>query len=129
MSLPRYVIRPTFTFLQQMLFMEHIPISYLPGFTSVEAVTLAAGSVIYAYSAQGVVSYSLHNEHALFLECFFFEGATTGEQNAEATGYARILRRDINIRCVYMRRVCHHWIFGLPHLWGASERQHHAQSH
>ncbi|EYB95766.1 hypothetical protein Y032_0156g3136 [Ancylostoma ceylanicum] len=39
----------------QMLFMEHVPMSYLPAVTSIEGVTLAAGSVIYAYSAQGVV--------------------------------------------------------------------------
>ncbi|EPB70728.1 hypothetical protein ANCCEY_10176 [Ancylostoma ceylanicum] len=38
-----------------MLFMEHVPMSYLPAVTSIEGVTLAAGSVIYAYSAQGVV--------------------------------------------------------------------------
>ncbi|EYB95761.1 hypothetical protein Y032_0156g3134 [Ancylostoma ceylanicum] len=35
--------------------MEHVPMSYLPAVTSIEGVTLAAGSVIYAYSAQGVV--------------------------------------------------------------------------
>ncbi|KAL6734036.1 hypothetical protein Aduo_004621 [Ancylostoma duodenale] len=39
----------------QMLFMEHVPMSYLPAVTSVEGVTLAAGSIIYAYAAQGVV--------------------------------------------------------------------------
>ncbi|RCN32212.1 transmembrane amino acid transporter protein [Ancylostoma caninum] len=39
----------------QMLFMKHVPISHLPAVTSIEGVTLAAGSMIYAYSAQGVV--------------------------------------------------------------------------
>ncbi|KHJ93434.1 transmembrane amino acid transporter protein, partial [Oesophagostomum dentatum] len=39
----------------QMMFMEHVPLSYLPAVTSVEGVTLAAGSMIYAYAAQGVV--------------------------------------------------------------------------
>ncbi|KHJ91766.1 transmembrane amino acid transporter protein [Oesophagostomum dentatum] len=39
----------------QMLFMDHIPLSQLPAFASIEGATLAAGSIIYAYSAQGVV--------------------------------------------------------------------------
>ncbi|KAL6734037.1 hypothetical protein Aduo_004622 [Ancylostoma duodenale] len=39
----------------QMLFMKHVPMSHLPAVTSIEGVTLAAGSMIYAYSAQGVV--------------------------------------------------------------------------
>ncbi|KIH48906.1 hypothetical protein ANCDUO_21021, partial [Ancylostoma duodenale] len=51
-----FAILPFFILIAtQMLFMKHVPMSHLPAVTSIEGVTLAAGSMIYAYSAQGVV--------------------------------------------------------------------------
>ncbi|CAJ0607630.1 unnamed protein product [Cylicocyclus nassatus] len=49
------VVSAILIILGQMLFMEHTPLSYLPGFTGIEAATLAAGSIVYAYAAQAVV--------------------------------------------------------------------------
>ncbi|KIH59150.1 transmembrane amino acid transporter protein [Ancylostoma duodenale] len=54
---------------EQMLFMEHVPMSYLPAVTSVEGVTLAAGSIIYAYAAQGVVSFPMSRDYTCSRKC------------------------------------------------------------
>ncbi|KAK6733223.1 hypothetical protein RB195_017151 [Necator americanus] len=49
------VIAAILIIIVQMVLMKHIPLSQLPAFTTIEGATLAAGSIIYAYSAQGVV--------------------------------------------------------------------------